>query len=277
MKSTCRNVVHNATGLVKLEINTDVATIVFQNALRHNCLTTDFLQQFLTCLQTAKNTSELRAIIIKAEGRSFSTGGDLRAFYEHYDTIEAYSHKIVGLLNQTIMEMLQSDTPIISRVHGPATGGSFGFILASDLVVMADNAFFAPYYVDVGFAPDGGWTAILPERIGEHRAKSVQLLNTHIKADLALSWGLVDHVDSVDALDQHIDHWLNILRSKVTHETSFTKRNILDKSRLKHYQEKLEQERRFFIEAIIKPETKQGIAQFLEALKTSQNTSTGTH
>ncbi len=262
-----RDFVFNAHGLVSLDIKSDIATIVLQNPSRHNCLTIDFLEQFLTCITTANKYQGLTAIVLKAQGKSFSTGGDVSAFYEHYDTIEAYSHQIVGLLNQSISQMLRGSTPIIARVQGPVTGGSFGFILASDLVVMADSAFFAPYYVEVGFAPDGGWTAILPDRIGEQRAKSVQLLNTHIEPELALTWGLVDCIAPTQMLDIHIDEWISTLRAKVTHDEPITKHNIMDETRILHYEEKLEQERTAFINAIVKPETKIGMEKFLHALQ----------
>lgn len=252
--------------LVSLEISAGVATLCLRNGPKHNSLTLDLLKQLNACLSEiaeAAKQSPLNAVVLQAEGRSFSTGGDLKAFYQNIDNIETYAQNIVGQLNRAIMQMLRLPMPIISRVQGPVTGGSFGFILASDFVVMAESAFFAPYYVDVGFAPDGGWAAILPERIGCMRAKEVQFLNQHIDASTALEWGLVTKVAASEKLDEQIEQWLSTLSSKVGSSITATKRGILNEARLLNVQRALEEERKEFVKQVKTPEAKRGMALFL--------------
>lgn len=249
--------------LVRLDIDNGIATIVLQNGAKHNSLTLPLLEQLNNCLSEVSNTNDLSAVVLKAEGRSFSTGGDVKAFYKNIDDIENYSRNIVGLLNQAIMQMLRLSTPIIARIQGPVTGGSFGLILASDMVVMADTAFIAPYYVDVGFAPDGGWVAMLPDRIGQNRAKEVQFLNQHIDAKTALSWGLVNKVSSLRDLDAQVASWTSTLQAKVAASVSATKSGILNETLLSRYEKALDDERTEFIKLVKMPKTKLGMEKFL--------------
>ncbi len=248
---------------VTLQMSDDVATIVLRNGAKHNSLTRPLLEQLNRCLSEVSSRKDLSAVVIQAEGRSFSTGGDIKAFYENIDDIENYSRNLVGLLNQAIMQMLRLSTPIITRVQGPVTGGSFGLVLASDLVVMADSAFIAPYYVDVGFAPDGGWVAILPDRIGQSRAKEVQFLNSHINASTALSWGLVNKVAPKENLDTQVEDWTTTLQTKVSSSVRATKRGIQNEALLSRYQNALDNELIEFIKLAKTPEAKAGMEKFL--------------
>ncbi len=253
----------NTDDYVTLELSDDVATIVLRNGAKHNSLTLPLLEQLNRCLSDVSRRKDLSAIVIQAEGRSFSTGGDIKAFYENIDDIENYSRSIVGLLNQAIMQMLRLATPIIARVQGPVTGGSFGLVLASDLVVIADSAFIAPYYVDVGFAPDGGWVAMLPDRIGQSRAKEVQFLNSHINADTALRWGLANSVTPKENLDDQVTLWVTTLQTKVRTSVQATKLGIQNEAFLSHCQNALDNELIEFIRLAKTPEAKIGMKKFL--------------
>src|SRR3546814_9842631 len=74
------------------------------------------------------------------------------------------------------------------------TGGSLGLALACDIAVGGPGTSFAPWYTAVGFSPDGGWTGLLPERIGRARALDIQLLNRLVDADEAHRIGLIQHL-----------------------------------------------------------------------------------
>lgn len=136
----------------------------------------------------------MRGAILQANGRSFSTGGDLQAFADHLDQITAYAGRVVGLLHQAMLALIDLPIPVIGAVQGPVTGGSLGLVLACDVVLLAPEATFTPFYAEVGFSPDGGWTAILPTVIGTHRAAEILLANRTVQPDQAVSWSLASRV-----------------------------------------------------------------------------------
>ncbi|MCI0477683.1 MAG: enoyl-CoA hydratase/isomerase family protein, partial [Anaerolineales bacterium] len=187
------------SNLVLLDARNQIATLTLNRPERHNSLVPELLREMLAALDYVEQ-SGARALILQANGRSFSTGGDVYAFYDQRDQIETYAREIVGLLNQVIVVMARLPVPIVAAVHGIVTGGSLGLVLASDIVLVAPEASFTPYYSVVGFSPDGGWTAMLPEIIGQKRASEILMLNKTISAEQAVAWGIANRIVTRDQI-----------------------------------------------------------------------------
>ena len=132
--------------LVITEINTPIATITLNRANRHNSLVPELLVEFERSLSAVVAEAGVRAVILQANGRTFSTGGDLQGFLQHKDAIEEYASALVGKLNEIILFMYRSHLPIIAAVHGMVTGGSLGFLLAADIVLLARQMLREPYF-----------------------------------------------------------------------------------------------------------------------------------
>jgi enoyl-CoA hydratase/carnithine racemase len=152
------------------------ARITLDNATRHNALTPTLLDDLRAALSHVRE-SDARLLVLAGEGRSFSTGGDIAGFLAHADDpgrLRDYAERIVQALNDAILDLLRFPIPIIARVQGATTGGAIGLVLASDIVLATPDAFFQPWYGVVGFAPDGGWTALMGDRIGASRSIAAQ-------------------------------------------------------------------------------------------------------
>lgn len=178
---------HDTDGIVELRLN---------RPERHNALVPALLVSLEAALLTVADEAP-RALILSAEGRSFSSGGDVQAFHDVPQTERrAYAKRVVGALNRVVMALLRLPCPTVAAVHGLVTGGSVGLVLACDIAVGGPRTSFAPWYTAVGFSPDGGWTAMMPERIGRARALEVQLLNQRLDAEACQRLGLVQQLAS---------------------------------------------------------------------------------
>jgi 2-(1,2-epoxy-1,2-dihydrophenyl)acetyl-CoA isomerase len=241
-----------------------VGLLTLNRPRRHNSLVPALLREILTALEEFRADPQLQVVVLQANGRSFSTGGDLRGFYEHLDTIAAYADEVVGLLNRVIMAMVNLPLPIVSVVHGIATGGSLGLVLASDIVLVAPEASFTPFYSVVGFSPDGGWTTLLPEIIGRKRSAEILMLNSTIAADQAVSWGLANQLIQAEDIR---DTALSIAHDIATKQTGSIRqiKKILA-SHSEDLADRLEAERVCFVEQIKTRETQQSMIAFLEKM-----------
>lgn len=248
---------------VELERRDGVAHLVLNRPARHNALVPELLDTLITHLDTLATDDDLRAVVLRANGRSFSTGGDLRGFFDQGPAIAAYAARLVGLLNRAILDLMALKVPLIARIQGPVTGGALGLVLAADLVAVSPQAFFAPYYVTVGFAPDGGWTALLPERIGGARAREIQLLNQHLGAEEAVRLGLATRCVAPDALDETIAAWLAQLKAADPGSVAATKEGLWDPDRRAGRAAALEAERQRFLAMVDRPECWRAMARFL--------------
>ena len=177
-----------------------VAVITLNRPERHNSLVPAFLREILAAVTAVSTSPTIRTLILQANGRSFSTGGDAKGFVEHSDDIEHYARDVVGLLNEVILALIDLPVPVVTAVHGIVTGGSLGFILAADIVLLAPEASFTPYYSVVGPSPDGGWSTLLPLLIGPRRAAEVLYLNETIDAETAVTWGIANRVVPADQI-----------------------------------------------------------------------------
>jgi 2-(1,2-epoxy-1,2-dihydrophenyl)acetyl-CoA isomerase len=219
----------------------------------------DLLTQLYDALSICAKHPAIRVVVLRAAGQSFSTGGDLRGFLDHASDIRNYSEGLVGQLNATIVAAFDCPLPVVVAVDGQVTGGSLGFVLAADIVLVTERATFRPYYVDVGFSPDGGWTALLPEIIGRKRASAIQLLNQTISAEQALGWGLATaYADSPD-LEQAIAELCGQLQDKKSGSVYHTRRLM----RPDDLESRLDEEKRRFVEQVGTDEAMQGIRAFL--------------
>jgi enoyl-CoA hydratase/carnithine racemase len=240
----------------------EIAVLTLNRAERHNSLIPELLQQMLAALQAIEADASVRAVVLQARGRSFSTGGDLLGFYRHRDELETYAHTIVGLLNRVILGLVDLPLPVVAAVHGIVTGGSLGLVLASDVVLVAPEIGFTPYYGVVGFCPDGGWTAALPSIIGPKRAAEVLLRNLTITADQAVAWGLASRVVPTERIRAEA--------LRVAQEMGTLKPGSIGHTKgllgLAHgdLAVRLEAERSRFIEQITTEEAQQGIVSFVE-------------
>lgn len=250
--------------LIETEDRDGAIWLYLNRPARHNALVQPLLDEMLAAIEKAE-TSQPTAIVLSARGRSFSTGGDVGGFLENAtseDQLLSYADKLVGSLHDIIMALLTFPAPVLTAINGPVTGGSTGFLLAADMVAMADHAFVQPYYSEVGFGPDGGWSALLPEKVGTSKALEFQYLNTRIKAADARDLGLVTELCPASELEKIIDSWVSEISKRFSQTHSATRQNIWDAARRDLVQQRLDQEKSKFLELIARPETFAGMTTF---------------
>ncbi|MDN3518939.1 enoyl-CoA hydratase/isomerase family protein [Aquisalimonas lutea] len=247
--------------LVEAAVADGVAEVTLNRPQRHNALVPELLDALSGALGRVAEQSP-RAVILAAQGRSFSTGGDVGAFHATPRAQRAaYARRVVGGLNRVILELLRLPVPTIAAVHGTVTGGSLGLVLASDLVIAGPQASFAPWYTRVGFSPDGGWTALLPERIGRARALELQLCNRRLDADDALQYGLVHRLA---AEGEVLAAARGLARELETDRPGSVRRTLaLTRPDPAAVERGLRAEEDAFVEQIVSDEAEQGMAAFL--------------
>ncbi|MFC4260829.1 enoyl-CoA hydratase/isomerase family protein [Marinobacter lacisalsi] len=239
----------------------DVARLTLNRPERHNALVPELLDDLKEALTQCRR-EQPAALLIDAAGKSFSTGGDVAGFYNTpRHEREAYASRVVGTLNEVILQLLTLPVPTLTAVHGMVTGGSLGLVLASDIVVASPRASFAPWYTVVGYSPDGGWTALMPDRIGRARALDVQLTNRTISQRDALDWGLAQY----DApAGEELARALSIANGLTKKQPGSVVRTLrLNRPDVDRVAATLERERQQFLEQIVTDEADLGMATFL--------------
>ncbi|MDW4499205.1 enoyl-CoA hydratase/isomerase family protein [Sulfitobacter sp. D35] len=179
------------------------------DAPRANALTPELLDAIRQALD-AVETADPDTLII-AGGKNFCSGGDVARFLEAAEDGKAlsYAQTVVPALQDIVLRLVSLPGTVAVAARGAITGGGAGFLFASDCAVVAPNTFLQPYYGRVGFAPDGGWIALLPGRIGAARANAWIATDARYRAGRLEEIGLCNAVASdpeytVDRLYENI-------------------------------------------------------------------------
>lgn len=124
-------------------------------------------------------------IITGAGERAFCTGNDLKAHAQR----GVRNFPPSGFAGMTMRFDL--DKPVIAAVNGIAMGGGFELALSCDLVIAAENAFFALSEPRVGLAALAGGIQYLPRAIGLPRAMGILLTGRRVPAKEGFDLGFV--------------------------------------------------------------------------------------
>ncbi len=248
--------------LVLVETTPPVGILTLNRPERHNSLVPELLNDLLDALDRLRRQPELRALVLQANGRSFSTGGDVRGFFDHRQDAEEYAIFVVGQLNEAILALVAFPVPVVAAVHGSVTGGSLGLVLASDIVLVAPEVTFTPFYTTVGYSHDGGWTAMLPDVIGRKRAAEILMLNSSITAEQAVTWGLANRIVPAERIRAEA----LAMAETIAHQQpeSVKRARQLLWGRHQELTARLEAERQEFVRQIVTAEAQEGMAAFLQ-------------
>jgi enoyl-CoA hydratase/carnithine racemase len=174
---------------VRFERHEQVGHVVLANPPK-NLIST----QFSDCLREAvhqASDSDVRAVLVRAEGPNFSQGGDILDFidkdFNSWRTFICEMHH-----SYRAIEALQ--IPTLAAVRGVAYGGAFELALACDFIVAAENCTFRCIEASVGSAPVAGAVQRLAERAGRAMAARYTMLSEPMSGTTAGQLGIAAFV-----------------------------------------------------------------------------------
>ncbi|HEY2659581.1 MAG TPA: enoyl-CoA hydratase-related protein [Caulobacteraceae bacterium] len=185
---------------MRLEVSGGLARLTFTNGERGNPIDARFCGELCEAAILAAESRDVRAVLIAAEGRAFSYGGDISSFLGDLDALPGNIRRWTTTLHSAIARLQRMDAPIVAAVHGVCAGGMSGFIAGCDIVVAARDAQFVAAFAGIGFSCDTSSSVTYSRRMGLARARRFLLLNETLSAEMALAAGLVDELVERDAL-----------------------------------------------------------------------------
>ena len=184
---------------MSLSVEDGLARLVLTNGARGNPIDGGFCTEICEAATLLTEDPAVRSVLITAEGKAFSYGGDLGSFAAEIDTLGRTIKRWTTALHSAIARLQRMDAPIVAAVHGVCAGGMAAFVAGSDIVIAADTARFLSAYGGIGLSADAGATIMFTRRMGVARARRFLLLNETLDAQAALAAGLVDEVYPADA------------------------------------------------------------------------------
>jgi 2-(1,2-epoxy-1,2-dihydrophenyl)acetyl-CoA isomerase len=244
-----------------------VATLTLNRPESLNTLDFTLMDALVDAAGEVAGDDALRVVVIRGAGKHFMAGGDLRTFagmLEGEPSERTVRFKrMIARLHSAIEAFHRMPHPVIGQVQGAVAGFGLSLMNACDLVVAADNAYFASAYRAIGLTADGGGSWALPRLAGMRRAMEIMLLAERFDAEQAHVWGLVNRVVPLADVDATVAAMVGSLVAAPTLAVRNAKR-LMRESLGRSLAEQLDAEAASFAACAGTPDFAEGIAAFLE-------------
>lgn len=192
-----------------------IATITINRPNKLNALNKVTIKELHHAFESLEAGKQIKVIIITGSGeKAFVAGADISEFA---DFSVKEGKKLAAKGQKILFDFIENlSTPVIAAVNGFALGGGLELAMACHFRVASDNAKMGLPEVSLGVIPGYGGTQRLPNLVGKGRAMEMIMTATMIDANQALSYGLVNHVTSLEELIPYCEY----IASKILRNSS---------------------------------------------------------
>jgi 2-(1,2-epoxy-1,2-dihydrophenyl)acetyl-CoA isomerase len=189
---------------INYEKKEGVAEIALNRPEVMNAFNARMHEEIYAAFEDADDDTEVRAVLLRGEGRGFSAGADLGEVVEHGKEGEEpdLGEYLRGTYSRLVTKIVGLQKPVVAALHGPVYGAGLGIALACDLRVAEEGARFSVAFIKIGLMPDAGITYFLPRMIGLGRALEMSMLGDDLDSAEAQRLGLVSRVVSGGAVTE---------------------------------------------------------------------------
>jgi enoyl-CoA hydratase len=181
---------------IRYEVDGHIANITLNRPEVLNAIDEDMHTDLLRVLLEVRGETNVRSIVLAAEGKAFSAGGDLEELARLQRDAEV-RNRMTDIGVRIIHAIIDIPVPIVTALHGDAMGLGASIALGGDIIVASKTARIADPHVKVGLVAGDGGVLFWPASIGMHRARRYLLTGDLMSAEDALRFGLVtDLVDT---------------------------------------------------------------------------------
>ena len=181
---------------VLYEVDGPIAIVTLNRPNRRNALSLELMRDLLECLRRIGDDKDVRAVILAAEGKVFSSGHDLSELVGR--SLNDY-REIFDVCVELMMAIESIPQPVIAEVQGMATAAGCQLVATCDLAVAVEEATFATPGVRIGLFCTTPMVA-LSRAVGRKRALQMLLTGNAVDARTAMEWGLINQVVPASAL-----------------------------------------------------------------------------
>ena len=192
---------------IEVKVEDGIALVKMNRPKALNALNNDTLNELVSIFDTLKEDESVLGVIVTGEGKGFVAGADIVQM-QNYKSTEGRNYADFA---QSVFNKIESlEKPVIAAVNGYALGGGNELALSCDIRIASEKAVFGQPEVGLGIIPCFGGTQRLPRLVGSGLAKEMIFTGRHVKAEEALSIGLVNKVVEPEVL---VEESVNMMKS----------------------------------------------------------------
>ncbi len=245
---------------IHLTIENKVAYIVLNRPKAMNAISQQMRHELKQAITSVEDDPEVRVVVLRAEGRGFSSGTDLSEGLAGFDTID---DQIQQEYKPVIMAIAESNKPYIASIHGACAGIGAALAMSCDLAIMAENSFIYLAFAGLSLVPDGGIAHHLVRQMGYRKAYEAFVETARIPAQDCMDYGLVNKVVADDALGDETQQWAEKLAAGAPLAQRYGKQ-IMRAVHTSSFEETLDLESKLQVNCSTSQDSATAIAAFFE-------------
>jgi enoyl-CoA hydratase/carnithine racemase len=187
------------SALIRLDFDGPVAILTNDRPEKHNAANDEMDRQLFAHLRALHERRDVRCVIWRGEGRSFSSGRDTSELGVRSEDVTDFEFIERG--HAGTQGFFTLHCPIVAALKGWVIGGSFERALLCDMRIAGESARMMLPEVRHGVVPDSGGVARLFQMAGHGLAADLVLTGRAMDAEEALRHGVVSRVVSDERLD----------------------------------------------------------------------------
>lgn len=254
------------TGFV-VELAAGVLTISLDRPEVGNALASEAIPQLGRVFADAAKRSDVRAVLFRAEGAVFCSGGDIKGFAKSIDQApeDRYAdyHARMDRARLQMEAYLDLRVPIVVACQGAVAGAAVAYPLGADIVLAEPGTRFVFPHQRLGLPPDGGLSYLLPRVVGFRKASELVLTAATINAEEAMRLGIVSRVVATDSLQVEARSIAERL-ARAPVGAVRRARALLRDAENRSVSEQLSAERDAIAESVADPDFEEGVRAFME-------------
>jgi enoyl-CoA hydratase len=185
---------------VRVAFEGPIAVITNDNQAKHNAFDDAMDLRLFEILAEIRDRPDVRAVVWRGEGKSFSSGRDVSAIGRQQ--MELSHHQLMTRGHRGIQQIFDLDVPIVVALHGWTIGGTFQRALLCDIRIAAEGSRFMLPELGHGVIPDTGGIASLFQMCGHGVVSDMVLTGRSLEAEEAIRYGVISRIVPRDKLDE---------------------------------------------------------------------------
>ena len=240
--------------------NNGVSRVRLNDPDTYNSMSFNMLNSLIAALKDLDKDKKTRAIIIEGSGKGFSAGHNLKEIRSLKG--KPNYQKLFSLCSKLMMLIINSNKPVIAKVHGAAFAAGCQLVATCDLALSTNDAKFCTPGVNIGLFCSTPMVA-LSRNVSRKKAMKMLITGDPISAQYAKEIGLInDHFDS-SKLEEEVSKLAETIICKSTKVVKIGKRAFY-KQLTMPIDKAYKYTNRIMSENMMALDAKEGISAFLE-------------
>jgi 2-(1,2-epoxy-1,2-dihydrophenyl)acetyl-CoA isomerase len=250
---------------VNVHIHDGVGLIQLNRPEKMNAIGALTRKQLGEAIKQVERDDEVRVVVLTGSGRAFCSGADVTELMTDgagMRTPEDVGNVLRNEYMPMLMRLRTMPKPVIAAMNGPAVGIGASYALACDIRIATPEAYLLEAFINIGLAPDGGVSWLLPRLAGTGVAYEMFFTGKKLSAADAHRLGVVNRVVPQERLEEEVRELAAQIASQPRQALAAAKRAVnhaLESS----YEDALEFESYLQEAQAASPEFVEGVQNFL--------------